>query len=73
MLRWKLEKLAEKLLIKIVWRLPRTMVMWCAIRVGAHATNGKWSSQEVPALSFIDAIQRWDDKPWDDKPWDDQA
>lgn len=43
----------------IAWLLPRSLVKWCAVRVGANATTGRYSSQEVPALSFMDALQRW--------------
>ena len=54
--------MSEKIWIWIAWRLPRELVMWCAVRLGAHATQGQWSNQEVPALSFMDALQRWDKK-----------
>ena len=44
----------------IAWRvLPRRVVMWCAIRVVAHATQGQWSAQIVPELTAMDAIARW--------------
>jgi hypothetical protein len=49
----------EKIWMWIAWRLPHTLVMWCAIRVGAHATQGEYSSQVVPDLTFMDALQRW--------------
>jgi len=40
--------------------LPRKLVYWCAVRVGAHATQGPYSNQEVPALTFMDALKRWE-------------
>jgi hypothetical protein len=40
-------------------KLPRELAYWCAIRVGAHATTGKWSSQVVPELTVAEALQRW--------------
>lgn len=49
----------EKLLIFIAWRLPKQLVMWCAVRVGAHATQGPYSNQIVPDLPFMDALKRW--------------
>lgn len=49
----------NSLWIWLSWRLPRKLVYWCAIRVGAEATTGKYGSQEVPALTFMDAIDRW--------------
>ncbi len=51
--------MAEKLWTWIAWRLPHTLVMWCAVRVGAHATQGQYSNQVVPDLLFIDALKRW--------------
>jgi hypothetical protein len=50
----------EALTIKLAWMLPRSLAYWCAIRVGAHATQGEWSNQEVPALTFMDALKRWE-------------
>lgn len=52
----------EKIWMWIASKLPRKLVMWCAYRVAAHATQGKWSNQEVPALMFVDAMQRWEEQ-----------
>jgi len=49
----------EKIYIFIAWRLPRSLVYWCAMRVGAHATQGKYDTQIVPELKFMDALKRW--------------
>lgn len=49
----------EKLWIWLAWRLPRPLVMWATIRLGAHATQGVYSSQVVPDLMFMDALKRW--------------
>jgi hypothetical protein len=35
--------------------------MWCYVRVGAHATTGRYGDTVVPELSMMDALQRWDD------------
>ena len=50
----------EKLLMWLAWRMPRSLAYWCAIRVGAHATQGQYGNQVVPDLKFMDALQRWD-------------
>lgn len=42
-------------------RLPRELVMWCCLRVAAHATTGKYSKTVVPELTMMDAVKRWDD------------
>lgn len=49
----------EKITMFIAWHLPKPLVMWCAIRVIAYATQGKYSNQVVPELSAMDALQRW--------------
>ena len=49
----------EKLTIWLAWKLPRTLVYWCAIRLMAHATQGKHSGQPVPELTGIEALRRW--------------
>ena len=49
----------ERLWIAVAWALPRDLVMWCAIRVMANATQGPYSDQVVPDLTAIDALKRW--------------
>jgi hypothetical protein len=49
----------ERLWKKLAWMLPRKLVYWCAIRVAANATTGIYSSQVVPDLTAMDAIERW--------------
>jgi hypothetical protein len=44
----------------LAWLLPKRLVMWCAYRVGSHATQGKYSKQVVPDLMFIEAMERWE-------------
>lgn len=50
----------EKILIWIVWHLPRTIVYWCSIRLMAYATTGKYETQAVNELTLINALQRWE-------------
>jgi hypothetical protein len=50
----------DRLWIAIAWALPRRLAYWCAIRVCAEATQGKWSDQVVPDLTAMDALKRWD-------------
>jgi len=56
---WKRE-IIEKLMLWFVWRLPKTLIMWCGIRIGAHATTGKYGTTLVPDLTFMDAMKRWE-------------
>lgn len=58
--RYLLLRRREAFVRWVVWRLPRTVVMWCYIRVGAHATTGQYGDTVVPELGMMDALQRWD-------------
>ena len=58
--QWRIQRATERVVHAIVWRLPRQVVYWAAIRVIAHATQGPYSSQNVPELRAMDALQRWD-------------
>lgn len=49
----------EKITIAIAWRLPRSLVYWCAIRLLVNATQGPYSNQIVPDLNAMDALKRW--------------
>ena len=59
-MKYELAKIKEKLLMFIVWRLPRSIVYWCSIRLGANATQGDYSNQIVPDLLFMNALKRWE-------------
>jgi len=47
--------------MKIAWMMPKKIVYWCAIRLIAFATQGKYSGTIVPDLTAMDAIKRWED------------
>ncbi len=42
------------------WKLPERIVYWAAIRLIAHATQGKYSNTVVGELAAMDALGRWD-------------
>lgn len=50
----------ERLILAVVWRLPRWLVYWCAIRVAAHATTGRYGTTDPTTLSVTDALKRWE-------------
>jgi hypothetical protein len=52
--------MTERFIIALAWLLPRRLVYWCAIRLGAHATQDAYENQIVTELSFVDALKRWD-------------
>lgn len=49
----------DRICIFIAWLLPHRLVMWCAYRIGANATQGKYGAEIVPDLTFMDAMKRW--------------
>ena len=58
--KYESKRLVEKVFLLFVWKLPRKLVYWCAIRVGANATTGEHSDQSPTDLNFMDAIKRWE-------------
>ena len=57
-------KLRLKLFRLWFWRwtafhLPRPVIYWAAIRLGAEVTTGKWGDTVVPELRFMQALERW--------------
>jgi len=47
---------------KIANKLPRKLVYACALRLLVFATIGKYGDTEVPALTAMEALQRWETK-----------
>lgn len=56
---WWRARTAERAAMALAWRLPRWLVYWCAIRLGAHATTGQYSTTVVTDLPFMEALKRW--------------
>lgn len=56
----ELSRQIEKFWEWLAWRLPKPLVMWAAVRLGAHATTGAYSDTVVPELTFMDALKRWE-------------
>lgn len=59
-MKMRLEVMKEKVQMWVAWKMPRWLVKWCAVRLGANATQGKYSNQIVPELYFMDALKRWE-------------
>jgi len=58
-IKYEVQRIKEKALIKTVWLLPKSIVYWCAIRLIAFATQGEYGNQIVSELSAMDALKRW--------------
>ena len=50
---------AERLMKWLAWRLPRSLVMWCAIRLIAHGTMGRYGNTDPHDLNVMEALRRW--------------
>ena len=62
--RERLKRLRERALRWFVWRLPRPLIYWSAIRLVAAATTGKYSDVSVPDLTAMDALKAWEPCGW---------
>lgn len=60
MWKYKINKHYDRTIRWIAWHLPKRLVMWAAFRVISHATTGKYSNQNVPELTAMDAMKRWE-------------
>lgn len=52
----------EQVWMKVADYLPKSLVYWAGIRMMVHATTGRYSLQEVPALTIMTALDRWERK-----------
>jgi len=59
-LSYSFRRWCEHLLIAFVWKLPKKLVYWCAIRVAAEATAGKYGNEMPDTVSIITALTRWE-------------
>lgn len=50
---------SESVWFWLAHKLPRRLVYFAAIRLGAEVTTGRWGNTVVPELRFMDAIKRW--------------
>lgn len=51
----------ERLLMWFIWKLPRSFVYWCTIRLFAWvSTTDEFKSTEIGSIKIFDALERWD-------------
>ncbi len=53
------EKAIDRAWRWLVWHLPKQFMMFCAIRVIAEATTGKYGDTVVPELPAMEAVARF--------------
>lgn len=52
-------KISDVFYLWLARKLPRKLTYWAAMCVGAHATSGRYSKENVPELNFMEAMKRW--------------
>lgn len=60
-IKYRVPEIKERILTAIAWRLPRSLVYWCYIRVASHATTGEWGDTEPDSLGMMEALKRWEE------------
>lgn len=50
--------MADRFCLWLARRLPRRLVYWTVIHAASIASTGKWSGQEVPALTVTEMLPR---------------
>lgn len=65
-LRWwrtlnamRTDKALDAVCLKLSRILPKRLVYWCYLRIGAYATMGKYGQTVVPELTMMDALNRF--------------
>ena len=54
-----MREMRERFVIWLVWKLPKSVVYWSAIRLIVNATEGKYEDQVVNELTTNEALNRW--------------
>jgi hypothetical protein len=44
----------------LAWHLPRPLVLWCMVRVAAHASMGQYGNTSPDQLTYDLMHQRWE-------------
>jgi len=59
--RYEFDRLKEKFMFWLVWKFPRYLVYWAAIRLMSYATVGKWGNTDPNNLTVMKALERWNE------------
>ena len=58
-LKYEIKHRLEQMLIWFVWRLPRTLVMWCVVRAFTHATSDPHGPTHPDEIGYSVVMKRW--------------
>ena len=54
------QSLKDVIAMFVARHLPKRIIYWAAFRMIANATTGQHSKQEVPKLTCVEAMARWE-------------
>jgi hypothetical protein len=60
-LKYEINIRIENLWFWFVWKLPKKLIYFSAIRLMSYATTGKNENIEVGKITMIDALKRWEE------------
>lgn len=60
--KYEYNKIREKILTKIVWKLPSRILYWAIIRGFADATTGKWGNTHPDDVNYKVIMDRVSEK-----------
>lgn len=58
-LEWRWRRIKDAIPRKVASVLPRKVAYWCAVRVWAHGTMGRWGNEHPTDLTVHTALNRW--------------
>lgn len=58
-MRYEWRKQKENVMLWVAWHTPKWLAYWCAIRVMAHATTGKYGDTNPTTEPMMTALERW--------------
>jgi len=66
-----MKRYVEKFMFWFVWKLPKQLVYFCAIRAAANATCGEYSNKTPDEVSIMDMLGAWENNRGGDKSFRD--
>ena len=62
-----MKRFVEKFMFRFVWKLPHSLIYYCALRAAANATCGEFGNKTPEEVSIMDMIDAWGKKRGGDK------
>lgn len=56
---YEFDKLRDNLAMWVAWHLPRRVVMWAYVRVGAEVSVTTFREKDVSAMGMMETLDAW--------------